>query len=73
MEGRTVKYTFTALADNYEVPRGHLRGTLVTGQGHDGKSDVLTFEGIPVGAANAVYVLDYGTRVEVRYVVELER
>lgn len=63
-----MKYKFTALADNYDVPRGYLRGTLETGQGYDGKSDVVTFEGTPKDAHHAVYVLDFGDRVEVRYV-----
>lgn len=63
-----MKYTFTAVADNYEVPRGHLYGTLVTDQGYDGKSDVLIFEGTVKDAHKAIYVLDFGTRVEVRYV-----
>lgn len=62
-----MRYTFTAHADNYEVPRGYLRGTLLTDQGHDGKSVVLEFESAPKDAHRAVYVLDYGTRVEVRW------
>ena len=63
-----MKYTFKAVADNYEVPRSHLYGTLVTDPGYDGKSDILTFEGTVKDAHKAIYVLDFGTRVEVRYV-----
>lgn len=63
-----MKYTFTAVADNYEVPRGHLYGTLVTDQGYNGRSDILTFDSAVKDAHKAIYVLDFGTRVEVRYV-----
>jgi len=63
-----MKYRFTALADNYDVPRGYLRGTVETGQGFDGKSDVVTFEAPPKDSNQAVYVLDFGDRVEVRWV-----
>lgn len=63
-----MQYTFTARADNYTVPRGQLYGTVTLRQGHDGKSDVLSFDAVPKDAHKAVYVLDYGTHVEVRYV-----
>jgi hypothetical protein len=63
-----MKYNFTALADNYDVPRGYLRGMVDTEQGYDRKSDVLAFEAAPKDAHHAVYVLDFGDRVEVRYV-----
>lgn len=63
-----MRYTFKALADNYNVPRGHLYGTLLTGQGFDKKSDILRFEAAPKDAHTAIYVLDFGTHVGVRYV-----
>lgn len=63
-----MKYTFRALADNYATPRGFLRGTVETGQGADGRSDILVFEAIPRHACDALYILDFGDRVEVRYV-----
>ena len=63
-----MRYTFTAAADNYEVPRGYLRGSVETEQGHEGKSSVLIFESAPKDACKALYVLDFGTHVEVRYV-----
>lgn len=63
-----MKYTFTAAADNYEVTRGYLYGTLTTDQGFDGKSDVLEFEYEPDDVRrNPIFVLDFGDRVEVRY------
>lgn len=63
-----MKYTFTAAADNYDVPRGYLYGTLETGHGIDKTYDVLTFEAAPKDASHAIYVLDYGTSVEARWV-----
>lgn len=63
-----MRYSFTAARDNYEpVPRGYLYGTLATGKGYDGKSYVLEFASTPKDAHRAVYVLDYGTHVEVRW------
>lgn len=65
-----MKYTFTTRRDNYEVPRGYIRGRVSTEFGPDKKTDVLSFEGMawPKGAEKALYLLDFGTRVEIRYV-----
>lgn len=62
-----MQYEFRARADNYEVPRGHLSGTLTTGQGYNGKTDILYFDNLPKDAHEAIYVLDFGTHVEVCY------
>lgn len=62
------RYRFMALADNYGVPRGYLRGTLTTHQGFDESAYVVSFEGVPKSAHHATYVLDFGTSVEVRWV-----
>ena len=60
-------YSFKAQADNYEPPRECLVGTLTTW--YDSRSAVLLFtDDAPAGAFNAVYILDHGTHVDVRYV-----
>ena len=61
-----MRYTFTAAEDNHEPTRGYLHGTLETAC--CGLSDVLSFYEIPKEARKAIYVLDFGNRVEVRYV-----
>jgi hypothetical protein len=69
MKGRAMLYTFTAAADNYEpVPRNYLRGTLETFHRSAHKSDVLLIDNPPNDAHKAIYVLDFGAGVKVRYV-----
>jgi hypothetical protein len=68
-KGRAMHYKFIAAADNYEpCPRNYLRGTLTTSQGYDSRSAIVTFENAPDDARKAVYILDFGNRVEVQYV-----
>ena len=65
------EYRFTMAADRYDPPRNYLHGTIVTDQGYDRRSHVLTFDEGPresLRTENGIYVLDYGTHIEVRYV-----
>lgn len=65
-----MQYTFRAAVDNYEPTRNQIFGRLATQLGPDKKSDVLSFDSMawPKDAHKALYVLDFGTHVEVRYV-----
>lgn len=63
------RYTFRAAADNYEPhPRDYISGRMTTSQGYDSRSDIVSWDGPPKDAYKAIYVLDFGDRIEVRYV-----
>lgn len=63
-----MRYTFIAARDLYEPPRGYITGTVETGQGFEGKSDILRLNEKIDNAEKCGYILDFGDRVEVRFV-----